>query len=172
VALGIDPDTRGSFCAVTPKGDLIGCLRFHRRYKNEDLFLFDHPLGLRLFQQILYAWIPRCALVAIEHVGARPGEGVCSVFKFGKALGQLLGFVQSSMAEHLRDFQTLRHVAPRTWQATFGLRGGAKAETRDAARLRWPTFAWPSHNRKPDTRISDGAFIAAWGAQSIPREMK
>lgn len=166
VALGIDPDSHGSLCAVTATGELVGCLRFHRRYKNQDWFLFDN-ICVHVLHNILHEWIPCANIVAIEQVHAMPGEGVSSVFKFGKTVGELLGSVKSAITHHGRQLQTVRHVHPRTWQASFGLNGGAKAKTRDAAKERWPAFEWPAASGKPDTRISDGAFIAAWGAQLL-----
>lgn len=165
-ALGIDPDSHGSLCAVTTRGELIGCLRFHRRYKKEDRYLLRQPEGLCLLQDILHAWLLKSKVIAVERVGAMPGDGRSSLFKFATTLGQLLGFVQSTMAYQRASFEKLCFVHPRTWQACFSLRGNAKSNTRDAAKKMWPEFDWPTKNGAPDTKITDGAFIAAWAAQN------
>lgn len=164
-ALGIDPDSHGSLCAVTTNGELFGCLRFHRRYQNEDRYLLREPEGLSLLQSVVHTWAPKSTTVAVEKVGAMPGDGRSSLFKFATTLGQLLGFVQYALAP-LSSLDRLRFVHPKTWQACFLLRGNAKKETRDAAGERWPHFEWPTPNGRPDTKITDGAFIAAWAAQN------
>lgn len=167
IALGIDPDSHGSLCGVTSQGELIGCLRLHRRFEGQDFYLLEDPEGMGVLLAVLSSWLPYAPVVAMERVGAMPGEGRSSVFTFGKTVGQLLGTVRSMLAWQKQDFTRLRFVQPRTWQACFGLRGGAKAATRDAAKAKWPNFVWPSRNGKPDTKITDGAYIAAWGALSL-----
>lgn len=166
-AIGIDPDSRGALCAVDKLGKLVGCLRFHRQYKKTLCCLFDHFEGAALLQEVMNIALPRASVIAIEKVGARPGQGVCSMFKFGRVYGYLSGLVQATMSAHGVHQERLKFVRPQVWQASFNFKGGQKKVVRDAARERWPSFKWPARSELPDTHISDGAFIAAWAAQMV-----
>lgn len=68
----------------------------------------------------------------LERVGARPGQGVSSMFKFGTSLGALqMGLVAAGIRFEL--------VTPSKWQGTLGCRtGGDKKVTRDFAQRLFP----------------------------------
>ena len=130
-AIGIDPDSRGSLCAVDKQGKLVGCLRFHRQYKKKIWCLFDHFEGAKILQNIMTIAIPQASVIAIEKVGARPGQGVCSMFKFGRVYGYLSGLVQATMASSGVSEDCLKFVRPQVWQASFDFKGGQKKVVRD-----------------------------------------
>lgn len=93
--------------------------------------------------------------VFIEQVGARPGQGVSSMFNFGKSYGICLG-----VSAGLKLPTTT--VSPVVWQRKLKVEKG-----KDANRLRavqtFPNFSDLFARKKDDGR-ADAALIAHWGA--------
>lgn len=88
--------------------------------------------------------------ITIEKVGAMPGQGVASTFKFGVSYGTLRG-----MATALQVPVT--YVAPGVWQRKLGcLTKGDKNISKRAAQERWPEQRW-TH------ATADAALIAEYG---------
>lgn len=96
---------------------------------------------------------PRVAYV--EKVGAMPGQGVSSMFQFGRGVGMVEGVLAALAVPVV-------YVTPQRWQKDVGLRGG-----KDGARLRaielFPGFAQLFARKKDDGR-ADAALIAWHGA--------
>ena len=95
------------------------------------------------------------APVFIEQVGARPGQGVSSMFNFGKSYGICLG-----VSAGLKLPSTT--VSPVMWQRACKVEKG-----KDGNRLR-ATQTFPNFSnlfaRKKDDGRADAALIAYWGA--------
>jgi crossover junction endodeoxyribonuclease RuvC len=89
-----------------------------------------------------------------ERVFAMSGQGVTSVFSFGRSLGAIEGVLAARLIK-----TTL--VTPQTWQKAMGVSGG-----KDGARARaMELFPWNVDYfklKKHDGR-ADAALIAAWG---------
>jgi crossover junction endodeoxyribonuclease RuvC len=93
----------------------------------------------------------------MERVNAMPGQGVTSVFSFGRSTGILEGVLAAY------DIQTTI-VTPQAWQKATAVRDG-----KDAGRLRAAQLFPHSSNmfaRKKDNGRSDAALIAWFGSQS------
>ena len=90
----------------------------------------------------------------IEKVFAMAGQGVTSVFSFGRSLGAIEGVIAARSIK-----ATL--ITPQTWQKAMGVSGG-----KDGARARaMEVFPWNVDYfklKKHDGR-ADAALIAAWG---------
>ena len=92
----------------------------------------------------------------VEQVGAMPGQGVTSMFSFGKSYGTVLGILA---AFRIPTF----HVIPPAWRKALQVRSG-----KDGSRLRaselMPQFSakWPL--KKHDGR-AEAALIAYYGLQ-------
>ena len=93
------------------------------------------------------------AHVVIEKVGAMPGQGVSSMFNFGRSAGIIEGVVAA-----LRMPST--YVTPQQWTKAVG-----RAAGKDASRMRamelFPTRAELFKRAKDDGR-ADAALIAYW----------
>jgi crossover junction endodeoxyribonuclease RuvC len=91
--------------------------------------------------------------VVIEKVGAMPGQGVSSMFNFGRSAGIIEGVVAA-----LRMSST--YVTPQQWTKAVG-----RAAGKDASRMRamelFPTRADLFKRAKDDGR-ADAALIAYW----------
>ena len=91
--------------------------------------------------------------VVVEKVGAMPGQGVVSMWNFGRSAGIIEGVVAA-----LRMSST--YVTPQTWTKAVG-----RAAGKDASRMRamelFPTRADLFKRAKDDGR-ADAALIAYW----------
>ncbi len=93
--------------------------------------------------------------VFLEKVGAMPGQGVSSMFQFGRGVGMVEGVLAALAIP-------VYYVTPQQWQKSTGTRGG-----KDGSRLRavelFPKYA-PLFARKKDDGRADAALIAWHGA--------
>ena len=91
--------------------------------------------------------------VVIEKVGAMPGQGVTSMFNFGRSAGIIEGVVAALRMPHT-------YVTPQTWTKAVG-----RAAGKDASRMRamelFPSKADLFKRAKDDGR-ADAALIAYW----------
>ena len=96
--------------------------------------------------------------VLLERVGAMPGQGVSSMFAFGRSVGILEGVLAAYSME-------VTIVTPQTWQKATGVRDG-----KDGARLRatqlFPAYAHLFARKKDDGR-ADAALMAWYGATAL-----
>lgn len=94
----------------------------------------------------------------VEQVGAMPGQGVSSVFSFGKTYGTILGCLA---------FVPVTLVAPTTWKRAVGIKA---ASGKDASRARATTL-FPRHAgafaRVKDDGRAEAALIAWYGAWTL-----
>jgi crossover junction endodeoxyribonuclease RuvC len=91
--------------------------------------------------------------VVIEKVGAMPGQGVTSMFNFGRSAGIIEGVVAALQRPYT-------YVTPATWTKAVG-----RAAGKDASRMRamelFPAKADLFKRAKDDGR-ADAALIAYW----------
>jgi crossover junction endodeoxyribonuclease RuvC len=92
----------------------------------------------------------------LERVNAMPGQGVTSVFSFGRSTG----IVEGILAAY--DIPTTL-VTPQAWQKAVGQRAG-KDGSRERAMQLFPAQADLFQRKKDDGR-SDAALIAYYGAK-------
>lgn len=96
-------------------------------------------------------------LAIIEQVGARPGQGVSSTFRFGSSYGAVLGVVAAlGIPAHL--------VAPGRWKRHFRL-SSDKEEARALAIRLWPSSR--HFSRKKDDGRAEAALVARYGAETL-----
>jgi crossover junction endodeoxyribonuclease RuvC len=98
--------------------------------------------------------------VFLEQVSAMPGQGVSSMFAFGRATGIAEGVAATQSKE-------LIEVRPQVWKKHFGL-DGRKDGSRDAAMERWPRMASYFQRKKDDGR-AEAALIGLWGHECLQK---
>lgn len=94
----------------------------------------------------------------LERVNAMAGQGVTSVFSFGRSSG----IVEGILAAY--DIPTTL-VTPQTWQKAVGQRAG-KDGSRERAMQLFPAQADLFQRKKDDGR-SDAALIAFYGSKTL-----
>ena len=127
ITIGIDAGLSGAIVAILPSGEI----EFH-----------DMPiLEVKKRQTLNYAGLAHIlrrypsrgeCRAAIELVGAMPGQGVSSMFKFG----QVYGAVLTTLATLQIPYRT---VTPPLWKKAYRLIGCDKDESRARALELFPT---------------------------------
>ena len=66
----------------------------------------------------------------VEQVGARPGQGVSSMFRFGQSYGTVIGVVGTLAIP-------VRHVSPAKWKKALGLNNNGETSRARAIAVIW-----------------------------------
>ena len=151
--IGIDPGQTGGLALINAQGELIDV---------QQMPAIDNEVSGLLLAALLHDWrdmVQDQTRVFIEQVHSMPGQGVSSVFKFGKNFGIALGVVQAMGLP-------LERVTPQAWKKTFVLIGKDKDASRGKATELWPSMAdrWKTKNRNG---LSDAALIAEHARRTL-----
>lgn len=149
IHIGIDPGLSGAIVAIFPDGPI----EFH-----------DMPiLEIKKKSQLDYAGLAHIlrrypargeVMAAIELVGAMPGQGVSSMFKFGQCYGASL----ATLAALQIPYQT---ITPPVWKRAYRLVGEDKDASRSRALELFP--ACVEHlKRKKDHGRADALLLAEY----------
>lgn len=149
--IGIDPGISGAV-AVFEDGKLVNVSDMPTLEMDSGKTRKRHisAAGLR---DILEMDMYQKAHVVIEKVGAMPGQGVSSMFNFGRSAGIIEGVVAGLKLPYT-------YVTPATWTKAVG-----RAAGKDASRMRamelFPSKADLFKRAKDDGR-ADAALVAYW----------
>jgi crossover junction endodeoxyribonuclease RuvC len=102
--------------------------------------------------------VHRPTLAVIERVSAMPGQGVTSMFNFGRSYGDVRGVIGAMGVP-------LHFVTPQKWKKHFGL-SSDKEQSRLRAIRMFPTAAESFKLKKHDGR-AEAALIALYGAEVL-----
>lgn len=91
----------------------------------------------------------------VERVSAMPGQGVSSMFSFGRSVGVIEGVLAAYEIP-------VTLVTPQAWMKAMGVRAG-KDGSRERAMQLFPQYA-DLFSRKKDDGRSDAVLIAKYGA--------
>jgi len=161
--IGVDPGLAGALAvldlhqsgailhltSVTPTPTLTVTIR--KRPRRE----YDVPGMWRLLSDAVSPAGVSVALVAIEHQGPRPQEGVVSSFRTGVGFGLWRGLVAAARVP-------LAIVTPLAWRREYGLVGCGKRASIRIAIERFPTYP-PALSRHDGA--ADAILIAGFAAR-------
>ncbi len=152
-SIGIDPGLSGAIAIISP----------------ESLKIFDMPtmtverngkakrqVSASELAEMLYLYSGRDCHVYVEKVSAMAGQGVTSVFSFGRSFGMIEGILAAFKLP-------VTYVAPATWVKAIG-RGQGKDASRARAMELFPSDQDQFKRVKDDGR-ADAALIAYWGSR-------
>lgn len=145
--LGIDPGINGAWAVIDSIGQIVAAGDLPTAGDST-----QRMVSAALFGAIVRQYGPRVAV--IERVGARPGEGGTSLFRFGRACGILEGVVASRGIP-------LAFVTPGVWKRHFNLSTDKEA-SRQRAIETWPSHAADFFPRKKDHQRAEAALLALW----------
>lgn len=156
--MGIDPGLDGALVLLAGDGERIHLLA--------DMPTTTGGQGKRAVDGALLADLVKEAMTAsqaegerleavVEKVGARPGQGVTSMFSFGLGYGTLLGVLATLGVR-------VRLVTPASWKRQAKLLGQEKDASRQLALRLWPERS-TDFARKADSGRADAALIAYFG---------
>lgn len=153
-SIGIDPGLSGAIAIISP----------------ESLKIFDMPtmtverngkakrqVSASELAEMLYLYSGRDCHVYVEKVSAMAGQGVTSVFSFGRSFGMIEGILAAFK-------MPVTFVPPATWVKAVG-RGQGKDASRARAMELFPSDQDQFKRVKDDGR-ADAALIAYWGSRN------
>lgn len=143
VILGVDPGASGAIAFLFADHP--------ERVSVEDMPVVNGGVSGALLASRLKQMAPTEAIV--EAVGARPGQGVSSMFKFGHATGVVHGVIGALEIP-------VRVVAPASWKKHFRLTAD-KEQARALAIARFPVVA-DRFQRVRDHGRAESALIALY----------
>lgn len=153
--LGCDPGASGALVVLDTQTNTLTVM---------DMPVVEIKRGTRNVRQVSAQHVADCLFnLGIEHavvekVGAMPGQGVSSMFAFGRAAGVLEGVLAA-----LRIPTT--YVTPQEWQKHMRVVGGKDGARNRASQL-WPTQSQYFIRKKDDGR-ADAALIAGYGQRLV-----
>lgn len=157
IFVGIDPGLSGAIARLdSASGDV----------RIEDVPTFEIKRNGKAKREIDYHSLARIlddmtkepgTRIVIEGVGAMPGQGVSSVFAFGKAFGVLIGVAAST-------FCPIEFVSPAKWKREMGVTA-SKDGSRAKASMLFPRYSELWRRAKDDGR-AEALLIAAWAAET------
>jgi crossover junction endodeoxyribonuclease RuvC len=152
-SIGIDPGLSGAIAIIS----------------TESLKIFDMPtmtverngkakrqVSASELAEMLYLYSGRDCHVYCERVSAMAGQGVTSVFSFGRSFGMIEGILAAFK-------MPVTFVPPATWVKAIG-RGQGKDASRARAMELFPSDQDQFKRVKDDGR-ADAALIAHWGSR-------
>ena len=146
--VGIDPGKTGAIALFYPETS--------SRVAVHDLPLADGEISAPLLADLIRGYAPSLAI--IERVSAMPGQGVVSMFNFGRAYGDVRGVVGALGIP-------LHFVTPQKWKKHFRL-SSDKEQARALALRLFPACADHFKLKKHHGR-AEAALIAKFGAETI-----
>lgn len=155
--IGFDPGLDGAFAVLDSKGQIVQVF---------DMPTVEVKVGSSMKRKVapaavvseleLFCRDQEC-LAIVESVSARPGQGVASMFGFGRSLGVLEGLLAG-----LKIPYSL--VPPQTWTKAMRVTPG-KGGSRQRAMEQWPAHAGEFKRVKDDGR-ADAALIALFAYEN------
>jgi crossover junction endodeoxyribonuclease RuvC len=107
----------------------------------------------QMMSAIIRARDPKIAI--LELVGAMPGQGVSSMFQFGRGVGMYEGALAALQIP-------VTYISPVGWQKAVNARSGKDGNRQRAAEI-YPAYAHLFSRKKDDGR-ADAALMAWWAA--------
>ncbi|MDZ7732223.1 MAG: hypothetical protein U5R31_03145 [Acidimicrobiia bacterium] len=150
--LGVDPGATGALAWLNPDGTLAAVA---------DMPSVDGIVSGALLTHLLDQH-PHVDEAWVEQVAARPGQGVSSVFKFGRSYGAITGVLEARLIP-------VHYVTPAKWKGTARVNApkGATVARRKAISRRRALDLWPDHAdrfaRAMDADRAEAALIARHG---------
>ena len=145
VFFGIDPGKRGAIAGVNGAGEIVALARFSEAETDGRIAL--------IIGDTLAAFPERRICATIEKVGAMPGQGVTSMFSFGRAYGEAIGALILCRAR-------LQFVRPQAWQKDLGLSGAGEDKAGHKRALKQAAEA--AFSRRFTLDECDAVLIAEW----------
>lgn len=155
--LGIDPGLEGGFCLYWEAANTLV----------EPMPRTEKGLDLPAIVKWIRAHKDDIELALLEQVSAMPGQGVSSMFKFGRVYGAIEGVLAALEIPY-------ELVTPQRWQKVMhqGVEGGldSKARSRVAASRLFPSvdLRASARCRIPHSGMQDALLIAAYGRRRMP----
>jgi crossover junction endodeoxyribonuclease RuvC len=149
--IGIDPGLSGAIAVLTDDTLQIHDMPVMTVDRNGKA---KRQVSANELAELLNLYAGKDCHVYCERVGAMAGQGVTSVFSFGRSFGMIEGILAALK-------MPVTFVAPATWTRAIGRSPGKDASRARAMEL-FPNYEYFFKRVKDDGR-ADAALIAHWG---------
>jgi crossover junction endodeoxyribonuclease RuvC len=149
--IGIDPGLSGAIAVITDDSLQIHDMPVMTVDRNGKA---KRQVSANELAELLNLYASKDCHVYVERVGAVSGQGVTSVFSFGRSFGMIEGILAALK-------MPVTFVAPATWTRAIGRSPGKDASRARAMEL-FPNYEYFFKRVKDDGR-ADAALIAHWG---------
>jgi crossover junction endodeoxyribonuclease RuvC len=152
--LSVDPGIDAGVAIMTERLDILACFDAPTIGEGTQRRIDAANLADAIREYSPYSF------AIVEQVGAMPGNGVSSMFRFGQAYGTVLGIIATLAIP-------VRHVSPAKWKKALGLNSDGEA-SRARAIETWPTRA-ELFARKRDHNRAEAALLGLYGLNACGR---
>lgn len=153
--VGIDPGYKGAIAWLSDDGVLVDVVDMPiTKYRGKTRIVASEVALLLDVRSV------ETAMVIIEATGARPGQGVTSMYNFGFGCGIMEGICAAMFLPYF-------YVAPQTWKRQMGV-GADKTACREMAQKLWPGAADKFRRVRDDGR-ADAALLGRWASIDLGR---
>ena len=165
IAIGIDPGGTSGAISVVERDPLTGITILHAVADMPVLPKLSgkgKEVNAQMLHDIIQTWrrvYKTINFVFIERVHAMPGQGVTSMFNFGRSLGCIEGVVAAYRIH-------TKWPTPQAWKKHFGLLKKPKDAARTYVIDRFPTNL-DLFKRKKDGGRADATLIALHGLETL-----
>ncbi len=149
--IGIDPGLSGAIAVLTDDSLQIHDMPVMTVDRNGKA---KRQVSANELAELLTLYAGKDCHVYVERVSAMAGQGVTSVFSFGRSFGMIEGILAALK-------MPVTFVAPATWTRAIGRSPGKDASRARAMEL-FPNYEYFFKRVKDDGR-ADAALIAHWG---------
>lgn len=156
IIAGIDPGKTGALAILHPDGsaEFFDVPRIVLKGKNKPAW----SQWAREWCMALDLAVPD--MVVIEDIAARPGQGVTSMFTFGRTLGFVHGLVTATTS------CPVHFVTPSVWKGKLGLLNSSKGASREKATALYPKSVGLLDRVKDDGR-AEAILLAHYGRKFL-----
>lgn len=148
VFIGIDPGKSGGIACIDTK---YGC--YAAPYSDEEL--------IDIIRSETRDGRADSMICCLEKVGARPGQGVISMFSFGKNVGYIKGVLESFGVPY-------QEIYPQKWKKEFGL-NSEKEKSVEVCRKLFPTVKLlaTKYSKKPHDGMAEALLMAEYARRKL-----
>ena len=147
--IGIDPGKNG------------GVAYIDTQYNKSDAEPYSDKALIEICREAHHSVKSECIICCLEKVGARPNQGVVSMFNFGQSVGYIKGVLESFKIPY-------QEITPQKWKKEFGL-SSKKADSTDICGKLFPDvslLATPKC-KKPHDGMAEALLMAEYARRKL-----
>ena len=145
--IGIDPGKSGGIAYIDTQNDIS----ITEPYSDKELIDLCRAASISNQE----------AICCLEKVGARPGQGVVSMFSFGQSVGYIKGVLESFYIPY-------QEITPQKWKREFGLTSEKAASAEVCGKL-FPKVSLlaTSRSKKPHDGMAEALLMAEYARRKL-----
>jgi crossover junction endodeoxyribonuclease RuvC len=145
--IGIDPGKSGGIACIDTESGICYTVPYSDK-ELIDMCSFESRKGTNV-------------VCCLEKVGARPGQGVVSMFNFGQSVGYIKGVLEAFRIPY-------QEITPQKWKKEFGL-NSEKAASAEVCRKLFPDISLLATEkcRKPHDGMAEALLMAEYARRKL-----